>query len=451
MPTNNASLVCSTSDTRTKELGEGAVLLMNQTAADDGDSARPSARIATKKAVTQTTCTGPGRNGDELCGKPTQSKTFRLCRSHNEQLKKHGTLLPLRTRTTKSTCIGPGQHGGVCGREVYSRPVGQDDGICKTHYDQVGRKGCMAPIEQRLAPIPTTQCWGPGQDGNERCDRIAEGRETLLCSPHDRQHKKNAGVLKPIRRINTPDGPCQGPADEGSLCGRPIENKTHRLCGGHYAQHNRGVVLSPLKVARKRGEVVRCAFPGCRYPDAPDAEGLCRHHWRQKRNGQDLVALKGNPNRGKAVLIRDEAGNKFCYVCGQWKPEAGFNNSSNSSDGLDHRCRRCHASAQKKARYGIDLDHYEVLLASQGGKCAICPAELAEGGNRLSIDHDHACCPGTLSCGKCVRGILCPSCNMGLGRFQDDVDLLKRAASYLILNAVVVLPHDDLASPAPAA
>lgn len=378
-------------------------------------------------------CLGPGRNGKELCGNPTQTNASRLCRSHNDQDRKNETLRPLRTRTVKSTCIGPGQEGGLCGRKVFSRPVGQDDGICRAHHDQMNSRGFMRPIEQRLSPIPETQCWGPGQDGNERCDRLAEGRETLLCSPHDRQHKKNDGTLKPIRRINTPDSLCVGPGADGSQCGRPVVNKTNQLCGGHYAQHNRKAPLTPLKLTRKRGEVTRCAFPTCRYPDAPDAEGLCRHHWRQKRNGQELLPLKGTPNRGKAVLIRDEAGNKFCYACGHWKPEADFSNYSSSSDGLNHRCRRCHDSAQKKARYGITLEQFEELLAFQGGKCAICPVTVLEDGRRLSIDHDHNCCPGTVSCGNCIRGILCPNCNRGLGLFQEDVDLLKKAAAYLLL------------------
>jgi hypothetical protein len=38
----------------------------------------------------------------------------------------------------------------------------------------------------------------------------------------------------------------------------------------------------------------------------------------------------------------------------------------------------------------------------------------------LHVDHDHACCPGPKSCGKCVRFLLCDKCNVGLGSFSDD-------------------------------
>lgn len=382
-------------------------------------------------------CIGPGRNGQQFCGKPTDSRASDLCLSHNLQKKKKGgALQPLRTRTEKSTCIGPGQDGGICGRRVYSRPVGQNDGVCKTHYDQLNRRGFMGPIELRLPPL-TDKCNGPGRDGSELCGRAAEARDTRLCSPHDRQLKKN-GILKPIRNVNTPDGPCIGPGADGELCGRPMMNKALSLCGGHYNQHHTGKDLTPLKSVRKSGEVTRCRFPDCRYNDAPGGDGLCHHHWRQQQNGQTLTPLVWKPNRGTSVLDRDAAGNKLCNTCREWKPTADFSNSSTARDGLNYLCRRCQASNRMKAKYGLDLDHYEALLAAQSGCCAICRRVLTTSQSRLAIDHDHNCCPGPASCGNCIRGLLCPNCNRALGLFQDDGDIINRASRYVTLNAAVI-------------
>lgn len=66
----------------------------------------------------------------------------------------------------------------------------------------------------------------------------------------------------------------------------------------------------------------------------------------------------------------------------------------------------------------------------QGGVCAICGNKCTSG-RTLSVDHDHSCCPGSASCGKCIRGLLCTRCNMGLGYFLDDANRLRAAVSYL--------------------
>lgn len=82
--------------------------------------------------------------------------------------------------------------------------------------------------------------------------------------------------------------------------------------------------------------------------------------------------------------------------------------------------------------YGMEKGTYEYLLEKQGGKCAICGSVECHTGRRFSVDHDHACCPeNAKSCGKCVRGLLCGHCNQGIGKFKDDISLLKAAIRYL--------------------
>lgn len=81
------------------------------------------------------------------------------------------------------------------------------------------------------------------------------------------------------------------------------------------------------------------------------------------------------------------------------------------------------ADRHLKRNYGIGLDEYSEMLVSQDGKCAICEVNQKELKTRFSVDHDH-------KTGH-VRGLLCHRCNMGLGMFLDNPDIVSRAAKYL--------------------
>lgn len=99
----------------------------------------------------------------------------------------------------------------------------------------------------------------------------------------------------------------------------------------------------------------------------------------------------------------------------------------------EHRERDRLVNADRNLRrHGLTPEEYAARLAAQGGGCAICGApetRFADGrARRLDVDHDHGCCPGTASCGACVRGLLCSGCNRGL--FGFDPTTLRAAAAY---------------------
>ena len=75
-----------------------------------------------------------------------------------------------------------------------------------------------------------------------------------------------------------------------------------------------------------------------------------------------------------------------------------------------------------KAVYGISLEAYEHMLASQSGLCAICKGPPMSG-KTLHVDHDHET--------DVVRGLLCQRCNLAIGHFQDDTSVLLAAVNYL--------------------
>jgi hypothetical protein len=74
-----------------------------------------------------------------------------------------------------------------------------------------------------------------------------------------------------------------------------------------------------------------------------------------------------------------------------------------------------------KKKYGITLDERDAIIASQGGKCALCPDDPGPRG--LFIDHNHKT--------KKVRGALCHRCNTGIGMFRDNPELLAKAIEYI--------------------
>jgi hypothetical protein len=148
---------------------------------------------------------------------------------------------------------------------------------------------------------------------------------------------------------------------------------------------------------------------------------------------------------------------KTCTACGLKQPLTEFywNKDPNNKTrgGFYHsNCKTCHKkrtagytkkryqamSAEDKLRislrrYGLTPERYKEMLEKQDNACAICLKELEV----PRVDHDHRCCPGQRSCGECVRGLLCATCNQGLGLLGDSPANLVRAANYLeAYNAV---------------
>ena len=76
-----------------------------------------------------------------------------------------------------------------------------------------------------------------------------------------------------------------------------------------------------------------------------------------------------------------------------------------------------------KRKFGLTPVEYEAKLAAQGGGCALCGRQPGPG-RQLDIDHDHT--------SGAVRGLICNTCNQGLGQFRDDPIRLAHAAAYLL-------------------
>lgn len=81
--------------------------------------------------------------------------------------------------------------------------------------------------------------------------------------------------------------------------------------------------------------------------------------------------------------------------------------------------------------YGLSKDQYLKMMYTQDQRCAICRCQfqalVVSNSTKITpnVDHTHGSNPVT------VRGILCRRCNIGLGKFKDDSELVNKASIYL--------------------
>lgn len=129
-----------------------------------------------------------------------------------------------------------------------------------------------------------------------------------------------------------------------------------------------------------------------------------------------------------------------CAVCDNEFPPSEFAPNPSAKSGLSNKCKGCFREQVRaryrkedmrkyylKYRYGLSVDEYQAMYERRNGQCDICTIQF----ERLHVDHDHACCPGKNTCGKCVRGLLCGNCNRAIGLLNDSVENVNRALTYL--------------------
>jgi hypothetical protein len=136
---------------------------------------------------------------------------------------------------------------------------------------------------------------------------------------------------------------------------------------------------------------------------------------------------------------------KQCNCCKVIKKAAEFyaskkNGPSRRVGYLSYICKECTKNKAKEWKennadkrksgnlmrlYGVTLEERNNLLAKQGHCCAICKTK-SPGAKDWHVDHCHET--------NKVRGVLCSTCNLGLGYFKDDVDYFRNAIEYLEKN-----------------
>lgn len=236
----------------------------------------------------------------------------------------------------------------------------------------------------------------PAACAEPTCDRPVAARG--YCRRHYQVHR-NSGVL---RRLTYEAKRCSY-VDDAGRC----PNKVHArdVCQTHYSWiRNRGSLVPPTRKMPPHGGPTRYMTHKCRCDE-------CRAWHRDYAR-----ALRKQNREAQKAARQMRVGVAMCCGCKE-RP------SGNSSG----YCASC-ATGRK---YKMSAAEYEALLAIQDGVCAICGGgeKVERNGRRrrLCIDHCHRS-------GE-VRGLLCGTCNSGLGQFYDNPDLLQAAILYLRRSA----------------
>ena len=137
---------------------------------------------------------------------------------------------------------------------------------------------------------------------------------------------------------------------------------------------------------------------------------------------------------------------KICSSCKVESPNKKFGVNNSRPDNLENICKECISARRKisyspaKAKvqwqnnkysrpeyaesrrlmtaYGITKEFRDYMAQVKENRCEICNEEV-----KLVVDHDHKT--------GIVRGMLCSTCNRGLGHFNDDANLLTKAFMYI--------------------
>jgi hypothetical protein len=181
-------------------------------------------------------------------------------------------------------------------------------------------------------------------------------------------------------------------------------------------------------------------------------------------NEKEREYRKLNPRTKHAITTNITE--KPCKRCGLVLPITSFYARDAEKDGLDTKCKKCCKAVRDKReiespgwavaayrryhnklspeqkkdisvrsafqKYETTKEWFDLKLASQNGKCAICGIDKNQKNQRFFMDHDHACHHKKgRACSKCRRDLLCVRCNFRLGAIED-MEWSALAIQYLI-------------------
>lgn len=287
------------------------------------------------------------------------------------------------------------KHRDGCDNKVYAK------GWCSGHYSRFIRTGSAGPVSLKrhsakkkgLCCHPSGECLNKEYSGG-------------LCSMHYNR-VLSKGDIGPAHQIKRK---WAGVVCKVVNCHSPV--KTMGYCGMHYLRfltHGEAGTAEPLQ--EKQPE--QCEVQGC--SRKARTKRMCDMHYQR-------FLKSGTPGKAEALALHRKFApwnedEKRCTVCKTVKSLDDFQRQNRASDGRQSCCRACIRILNFCHKHGFDENQVREILNKQS-HCQICAKE-----EDLVIDHCHAT--------NRIRGILCRTCNTGLGQFFDNTERLKNAIKYI--------------------
>lgn len=275
--------------------------------------------------------------------------------------------------------------------------------LCRSHYDMKRRRGTTEPRQ----PRPKRTC---SVDG---CITIEHSKG--LCQKHYRKQQRWGSPEGPSPAQRKRPGPQPDPSKERSR--HRADNPTRRRLTSR-SKTSKASPIPPRSFATETHCANGHAFTPENtyvYPDTATSAGkrvckICRRNAQEKFMGKPVSGDRpvGTWNRNKTHCPQ---GHAYAEHGGTIKATGA------------RYCRACRSISTKTYEYGISKQDYLALIEASNGQCQICGNEF-KGARDRHVDHFH-------DDGR-IRGLLCGSCNNGLGRFRDTPALLLAAAQYLL-------------------
>ena len=140
------------------------------------------------------------------------------------------------------------------------------------------------------------------------------------------------------------------------------------------------------------------------------ARGACYTHYQAGARPSPPKKTKPMSDWHRITQADSETMLGDCSVCGPMVPLW--------LNGLGVGCKKAARTRRQYAQYQLTEEADQALIARANGRCELCGCEA-----KLNTDHNHET--------GMVRGLLCHNCNVGLGLFKDNVDVLLSAVRWI--------------------